>query len=129
MYFEEESAPALEEYYAMLDNFMQVNHIPILRQYGGQSHTIRGRHVWVEGPLGFSDSRTCKLHNVIMNFTGENERDFVHLMVLYNLECDTCRLHSWFTANEDNRERFIEFYESVYNRFSVESINIQNLLM
>ena len=129
MQFERESTPALEEYFNMIGDFAEKNKLPFLRQYGGQIKTVRGKSIWVEGPIGFEDSNTSKLYKTIFNFNGENERDFEHLMVLYNVECDACRLEDWCNRDDNNAGRFMEFRQRVYDKFPVESVNVQSILM
>lgn len=121
----------LREYRTLFVNFMTTNglYTQIIRQYGVELKVIRGQSIWVQAPLGLStvEIKINRLYDIVLNYTGENDQDFINLMVLYNLEVDRQKLENWISEKIEHSILFTKFSQMIFKKFPVETVDVSFL--
>lgn len=121
----------LREYRTLFVNFMTTNglYTQIIRQYGVELKVIRGQSIWVQAPLGLStvEIKINKLYDIVLNYTGENDQDFINLIVLYNLEVDRQKLENWISEKIEHSILFTKFSQMIFKKFPVETVDVSFL--
>lgn len=121
----------LKEYRTMFVAFLKENglYTPIVRQYGVELKEIRGMSLWVQSPLGLStqETRIYRLYNMVLEYDGDDALDFIHLIVLYNLETDRQKIENWIEEDNNHKNKFLEFSQQVFDKFQVYSVDVSFL--